>query len=255
MSTRLNDVRQPRSARPSIVDTPRLAATDLQKAGAFVLGECRAGEVTFPGPDCAPAVLSVRSATLVPETGDGWIEFTHADGEPYRFGLARFRYQADYWEWLFVDPSTGRRYKVLYCPTASRFAPSKVHGLRVPSDSDSIRQRPMRRLQRLQARLAALVPDDGRRIPDTAKIDRLRMDISISELNVLHQTASLLQRPAVGSEGGDHSVPPPAGLGSATAKIERLRIDIATSELNVLIGTAALLRKSPADEADEAAQN
>jgi hypothetical protein len=150
--------------------------------------------VTFPGSDGAPPLLSVRWATLVPETGEGgWIEFTHADLEPYRFGLARFRYQSDYWEWLFVDPATGKRYKVLYCPTASRFAPSRVHNLRVPSDSDSPRQRPSRRLQRLQGRLAALL-DNGRPIPpDTAKIDQLRIDIATAEPKVLNLTAALLR--------------------------------------------------------------
>lgn len=57
--------------------------------------------------------------------------------------------------WRSVD-QTGKRNLKLHCPIgAAVFASARVHGLRVPSDSDSVRQRPVRRLQRLRLRLAA----------------------------------------------------------------------------------------------------
>jgi hypothetical protein len=197
MSNRLHDVRQPRSSRPSIADCARIYACTMQAAGAFVAGEHRRGELIFPWPDGTTPMLTVRWEAYVPETaGDGWIEFQHPDQEPYRLGLTGYRYRPRGLRWMFVDPTTGRRHLVLYCPIgrASRFASRLDHHLRAPSDSDSLRQRPMRRLQRMRARLAALVPDDGRPTPNTAKIDRLREDIATMELKVLTEMAARLRK-------------------------------------------------------------
>jgi hypothetical protein len=132
---------------------------------------------------------------LLDTGGDGWIVLRHRrpDGvpaPPYGFGLVRGAV-----DWLFVNATTGKRHSRLYCPNGcNRFASWHEHDMRRPSDSDSGRQRPLRRLQRLRARLAALLPAESPHTVCGASVNRLRGEIAEAELKVLSATAALLRQ-------------------------------------------------------------
>jgi hypothetical protein len=193
--TRLHDVRRPRSTRPLTVDAPCITIKALRDASALVAGRRTYGEIFFPGSNGA-VTLTVDWELVLPDAGAvGWIELRHrhpdrAPGPPYRFGLVLGTV-----DWLFVNPTTGKRHSRLYCLSGcDRFAPWYEHDMRRPSDSDSGRQRPLRRLQRLRARLAALLPSESPHSVRGAKVARLQGEIAEAELKVLLATAARLRR-------------------------------------------------------------
>jgi hypothetical protein len=193
--TRLHDVRRPRSRRPLTVDAPCITVKALRAAGALIAGQRTYGEIIFPGSNDAVTLTVDWELALLDTGGDGWIELRHrhpdrAPGAPYRFGLVRGTV-----DWLFVNATTGKRHSRLYCPSGcDRFAPWYEHDMRRPSDSDSGRQRPLRRLQRLRARLAALLPSESPHSVRGAKVTRLQGEIAEAELRVLLATEAQLRR-------------------------------------------------------------
>ena len=143
--------------KPGTDNTPLLSTRLLRSVGVLPHGAATAGEMVWPGGGVRPLLTARWRLALAPPApgAEGVLDLLlSAPDVPEAHQRIVLRWT--WWGWRFVEPASGTMTCRLHCPIGEPlfFASWQTHGLVHPSDREHVNKRPIRRLQRLQLRLA-----------------------------------------------------------------------------------------------------